>query len=452
MNDTEKKDKITTIATDILILSKDDLSMTMHFLTIAFNRLSLACIPELRGMATDGNRFFFDPSFVLSVYKTDKNTPARIYLHSIIHCLLQHPFRTKDKDEELWNVCTDIATENIILEMNLPTSDALNDKRKESLLVDFRKKLGLITAEKLYAHFIETKVRSEEMSSVAELFSVDLHRFWMKDINIKKEIFKGDTALPTSPKDLAVEWDNIIKMSRTRLKASQNDPPEIIYHLLEDVSPKERKKKSYSEFLKRFIVIDEEIKVSLDEFDYGLYTYGLNLYRNMPLIEPLEYKESEKIKEFVIAIDTSGSCQGKPVREFLHRTYDIMKSTEKFFRKTNFYIIQADDRIRSSVHITCDEDFDHYINNEKLTGFGDTDFRPVFRHVDQLVLSGALKNLKGLIYFTDGFGIFPEWAPVYDAIFVFLNENNNANSKLIPIMMINRFVCCLVKPSFFSKR
>ncbi len=103
-----------------------------------------------------------------------------------------------------------------------------------------------------------------------------------------------------------------------------------------------------------------------------------------------------------------------------------MKSTEKFFRKINFYIIQADDRIRSSVHITCDEDFNRYIANEKLVGFGDTDFRPVFRYVDQLILDGALKNLKGLIYFTDGFGIFPERAPAYDSIFVFLKENNNA--------------------------
>lgn len=430
MNDIERKDKIVSIAADILILSKDDLSMTMPFLTIAFSRLSLACNPDIRGMATDGDRFFFDPSFVLSAYKSDKTAPARIYLHSIIHCLLQHPFRTKDKDQELWDICTDIATENIISEMDLLTSSDFKDKRKESLIASFRKKIGLPTAEKLYAHFIEANVRGEEMDSLADLFTVDLHRFWMRDVNIQKEIFKGNSALPSSPQELSAEWDSIIKMSRTRLQLSQNMPPEVIYQLLEDVSPEERKRKSYSEFLKRFIVIDEEIKVNPDEFDYGLYTYGLRLYDNMPLIEPLEYKESEKIKEFVIAIDTSGSCQGKPVREFLHRTYDIMKSTEKFFSKINFYIIQADDRIRSSVHITCEEDFNHYINTEKLVGFGDTDFRPVFRYVDQLILEGALKKLKGLIYFTDGFGVFPEWSPAYDSIFVFLKENNNA--KEIP--------------------
>lgn len=430
MNDTERKEKITAIATDILTLARDELSMTMPFLTIAFNRLSLTCIQDIKGMASDGNRFFFDPSFVLSVYKTNPASPARIYLHSIIHCILQHPFRIGNKDRELWDLCTDIAAENIFFEMNIPTSSAFNDKKKISLLTALQKTLGFLTAEKLYAHFIAENIRSDEMSSLAELFAVDLHRFWMKDVDIKKETFKGDSALPSSPQELSAEWDNIIKMSRSRLQLSQNTPPEAIYKLLEDVSPEERKRKSYSEFLKRFIVIDEEIKMNPDEFDYGLYTYGLRLYDNMPLIEPLEYKESEKIKEFVIAIDTSGSCQGKPVREFLHRTYDIMKSTEKFFSKINFYIVQADDRIRSSVHITCEEDFNRYIGNEKLVGFGDTDFRPVFRYVDQLILDGALKKLKGLIYFTDGFGIFPERAPSYDSIFVFLKENNNA--KEIP--------------------
>ena len=33
-------------------------------------------------------------------------------------------------------------------------------------------------------------------------------------------------------------------------------------------------------------------------------------YGNLPLIEPLEYRETKKVREFVIAIDTSASCRG----------------------------------------------------------------------------------------------------------------------------------------------
>ena len=38
---------------------------------------------------------------------------------------------------------------------------------------------------------------------------------------------------------------------------------------------------------------------------------------------------------------------------------------------------------------------------------------------------GEFENLKGLIYFTDGYGIYPERMPDYDVIFSFLNEDEN---------------------------
>ena len=59
----------------------------------------------------------------------------------------------------------------------------------------------------------------------------------------------------------------------------------------------------------------ETMKINDDEFDYVFYTYGLKLYKKMPLVEPLEYKEVKRIKEFVIAIDTSGSVNDKMIAQ-----------------------------------------------------------------------------------------------------------------------------------------
>ena len=42
--------------------------------------------------------------------------------------------------------------------------------------------------------------------------------------------------------------------------------------------------------------------------------------------------------------------------------------------------------------------------------------------MDELVRAGEFTNLKGMIYFTDGRGIFPEKKPDYDAAFVFLDD------------------------------
>ena len=51
------------------------------------------------------------------------------------------------------------------------------------------------------------------------------------------------------------------------------------------------------------------------------------------------------------------------------------------------------------------------------------DFRPVFAYVDEQIAKGEFENLKGLIYFTDGYGVYPDRMPDYDTIFVFLNED-----------------------------
>lgn len=57
-----------------------------------------------------------------------------------------------------------------------------------------------------------------------------------------------------------------------------------------------------------------------------------------------------------------------------------------------------------------------------MPGGGGTDFRPAFAYVDELVRSGELRDLKGLLYFTDGKGIYPARRPEYDTAFLFMGE------------------------------
>ena len=51
-----------------------------------------------------------------------------------------------------------------------------------------------------------------------------------------------------------------------------------------------RERYDYRQFLRRFSVLKEEIEVDPDSFDPVFYSYGMSLYGNMPLIEPLETK------------------------------------------------------------------------------------------------------------------------------------------------------------------
>ena len=116
------------------------------------------------------------------------------------------------------------------------------------------------------------------------------------------------------------------------------------------------------------------------------------------------------------------STSGALVREFLSCTYAILRSTQTFTRKVNIRILQCDDQLRSDTVIHRLEDLKDYMDHFELVGGSATDFRPVFRHVADLQAEGAFTNLRGLLYFTDGCGIYPQKRPPYDTAFILLEE------------------------------
>lgn len=197
-------------------------------------------------------------------------------------------------------------------------------------------------------------------------------------------------------------------------------------NMMQNLRSVNREKYDYTAFLKKFAVTGEAMKINDDEFDHIFYTYGMQLFpeKRMPLIEPLEYKDVKRIREFVIAIDTSGSVAGELVQKFVQKTYNILKSTESFFSKINLHIFQCDADIQEDVKITNQEEFDHYLQNMTIKGLGGTDFRPVFERVNNMVQEGEFAHLRGLIYFTDGYGVFPEQMPGYQTAFVFVDDED----------------------------
>lgn len=60
-----------------------------------------------------------------------------------------------------------------------------------------------------------------------------------------------------------------------------------------------------------------------------------------------------------------------------------------------------------------------------IQGRGGTDFRPVFEFIRKEKAKRELRNLKALIYFTDGDGIYPREKPDYETAFVFVKKTEN---------------------------
>lgn len=416
------KQKLDTIAKDILSLTKSRLFISFRFLDTAIGRLDTVNDDLIFQIATDGQKLYFCSQWILETYRKEPEKLSRAYLHTVLHCIFRHTFVSSKVDKDYWNLAADIAVENILTEMNVPQTTCNGVQYQQQILNLMHRDIKSFTAEKIYKYFTEKKYSAEEIGRLKDYFYRDSHVLWWPEDDPKPTDDNGTAEQNIDIESLRKEWEEISKKLGVDLDtlSKECDKSQSLTQGLEEIN---RDRYDYKEFLRKFSVRGEDILINDEEFDYVYYTYGLNHYGNMPLIEPLEYKETEKICDFVIAIDTSGSVKGTMVQRFLDKTYSMLMQQESFFKKINLRIMQCDDHLQEEVTITCKEDFDTYIKNMKIKGFGGTDFRPVFNRVEELVKAKKFKNLKGVIYFTDGYGIYPERKPKFDAAFIYLGYN-----------------------------
>ena len=182
---------------------------------------------------------------------------------------------------------------------------------------------------------------------------------------------------------------------------------------------KEEGQYNFGRYLKRFSVTGEEMQLDTDSFDYIPYHYGMEHYGNLPFLEPLEYTETSKAEELVIAIDTSGSCSLQLVRRFLGETRKMLTEKEHFFSRMRVHIFQCDSILQDYRLICSREEWSRYEDCLSIAGRGGTNFTPVFERVEKLLEAGSIKKLKGLLYFSDGDGVYPREKPPYETAFIF---------------------------------
>jgi predicted metal-dependent peptidase len=335
-----------------------------------------------------------------------------------------------------WDLACDMAVENVITELNLKSVTASRERQQVPYIDAIKKELGMVTAEKIYSYLRTTYPDPNKIAQIRGLFYADNHEIWYMTGEEKAMAYglpqSGDgngqdeqSGQGSTSAAVAAAWQAISERMQVDLETLGKQRGINPGAMTQNLMAVNREKYDYTAFLKKFAVMGEAMKINDDEFDYIFYTYGLQLYEKMPLIEPLEYKEIKAIKEFVIAIDTSGSTSGELVQKFVQKTYNILKSTESFFSKINLHIIQCDADIQEDKKIACQEDLDEYLKTMQIRGLGGTDFRPVFEYVEQLRQNKEFINLKGLIYFTDGYGAFPARKPDYDTAFVFVDDEYN---------------------------
>ena len=430
-------------ARDVLLLARSSLIVNLRFLDIALGRLQLVpSASENATLATDGVRLVYGTKHILRSFRDEPARPARDYLHTVIHCIFSHMFIGTLVDRRLWDLACDIAVESTITDLGLRATASDREADQRPVTDMLRYEVGILTAEKIYHYLREADIPEEDIEAMSAIFRADNHSGWYrgrdrsgtgqdsnKDTAGNEEGDDGYTdplVIPTlAPEELEAEWKEIAEKIQDDLETFSKEQGDETGDLMQNLRAVNREKYDYTAFLKKFARLGEEMMVNDEEFDNIFYTYGLRLYKNMPLVEPLEYKEIKRIRDFVIAIDTSGSTSGDLVQRFLQKTYNILKSTESYFSRVNIHIIQCDADVQEHVRITSEREFDDYISSMQIMGLGGTDFRPVFGLVSDLIAEGEFTDLRGLIYFTDGLGTFPTRRPPYETAFVFLDNAYN---------------------------
>ena len=438
---TEEEARLDRIARRIIILSRSTIVVNMRYMDTAV--FALMPVPGALSLATDGRFLFYEPEFLIHEYQQEKSVVARDLLHVVLHCIFQHAFIHEAVNQPYWDLAVDIAVENLINEQELDCFRCEREKHQKEVLRSLDFPFRALTAERIYRWLLSSGKDEEEVKTLRKFFQADQHDLWyfhepsdtpgpVKDPkeNPDPEHQPNTDQLPenegsqsdTSQKE--EEWENISKRIEVDMETSSRKAGSESGSMLMELKELHRERYDYATFLRKFSVLGEEIMINDDEFDNVFYTYGLELYGDMPLVEPLEYKEVNRIRDFVIAIDTSASTSGDLIQQFMQKTYNILKSSESFFSKVNLYLIQADMEVQE---VTCIEDLsklEEYIAHLSLKGKGGTDFRPVFEYVNELLEQQKFRKLKGLIYFTDGYGAFPKRKPPYDTAFVFMRDES----------------------------
>lgn len=427
------------------------LTLHLRFMDIALNRYVF--VPDSMEFRCDGKFFHYHPISVIKKFQNNPKSLTRGYFHVILHSIFQHEFFSKNKKMAIWDLACDMAVENVILELNLDCMMSPNDMDMRRALEKIKEQTGSLTAQKLYYYLLD--LEKDEIKLLSPLFQFDQHECWYE---IRNAIGKAETLFGEETKDDATgsgnnrfdqashdtgeieegkedknakdveiqqienalkDWQEISEKIETDLETFSKDHDHIDA-LVQSLEKIHREKYNYSQFLKKFMRIGEKLQINDDEFDNIFYTYGLKLYKNLPLIEPLEYKEIKNVRELVIAIDTSGSVQGEIVQAFLQKTYNLFQQRENFFSHFHIHIVQCDMKIQEVKIIKSANDFDEYIENLEIKGLGGTDFRPVFQYVNEQLEKKVFKKLAGLLYFTDGDGVYPKVKPKFSTAFLFL--------------------------------
>lgn len=367
----------------------------MRFLTMAVLSLERTVLPGGGLPTVDGRKVTFHEDSVISSYKEDPNSVTRALAHCVMHCILGHD--SASTPERM--LAEDMVVEYVLDSLNTPNTSVPGRDDRMYACEKMFKRAGAPAPDLL----------EQELGDLSE---------WQRDLYLR--LFTVDDNTVHSEGD-SEAWRDRAQQAMAEVEGFARRTGSGTDQFLAILRIRNRKRYDYRAFLRKFMTRRCSVAESMDEFDPIYYTYGLREYGNIPFIDSLETSDDPRIEEFVIAIDTSGSTMRGPVTAFLEEAFSVIRQSG-ISGRVNLHIVQCDEEVRSDDVVRSEGDMRSLISTFKLRGGKGTDFRPVFAYVGELLDRGEFRNLRGLMYFTDGMGTYPERRPPYDTAFVFCDD------------------------------
>jgi len=316
--------------------------------------------------ATDGLVLYFNEDFLFSLSSSEQNA---LMLHEVLHMALLHVSRRESRDPHIWNIAADIVVNDLIqrnTNFKLPKGAIIDNQFRDKSVEYIYEKLlkdESFKSYKLAIADIATQIEGERSNAVVdtEIANVDeIEGYWKDKLEVLKNNYSGDGSdtQGSLPGGISQEINSILE-------------PEVDWrHALWKFVGKTPA--DFDDIDRRFIY-------------KGLYLEGL-------LTESIELS---------VCIDTSGSISGALLDQFIGELQGILRSYPHV--KCNLY--WADTEVYGPYELSKIEDL------PSALGFGGTSFVPFFNKVKKDSIQDFMNNNRVSIYFTDGYGDFPDHIP-----------------------------------------
>ena len=332
-----------------------------------------------------------------------------------MHTVLGHKKRAGERYDWLWQLATDYTINAMLVKNGMQLPDRAN----------FQERFSGMYAEEVY-EMLRADIMNEELSD-DESLTEQAHNEQGKQNNdrVSQEGIEapedwnkdGERPRQSATSDGTNKRNTQTNKNPVQHKDDEEPSEEIealkkeLQEHFEQIFQKLNRQGTLPKELKYVVPEYFSHRVDWRELLYGyIASYAKSTYSFVPPNMKYLYRGiylpglSSDLLRIVIAVDTSGSVDDALLGTFLGEVSSIMQSYPNY----EIDLITADAKVQSHKVFLPGEALDY-----EVSGGGGTDFRPVFEYIGQQISYPTL-----LLYFTDGFGMFPEEEASYDVMWV----------------------------------